>query len=191
MSILGIFASSRLSAPPSSYESIATAVGTGSSGTITFSGIPSTYKHLQIRGFYVDSASTDDRANMLVKFNGDTSSSPPAHFLRGRSDGVAAYSDFRTSGNFVLWYSGYASSSASYNIGGVSIIDIHDYASTTKNKTVRSLTGVDNNGFTSDGSGIVLNSALWENTAAINSITLTAHIGNFTNRSVFSLYGIK
>ena len=32
----------------SSFESIATATGTGSSGVITFSSIPSTYKHLQI-----------------------------------------------------------------------------------------------------------------------------------------------
>ena len=34
---------------PSSFESIATVSGTGSSGTITFSSIPATYKHLQIR----------------------------------------------------------------------------------------------------------------------------------------------
>jgi hypothetical protein len=164
--------------------------GTGSSGTITFNSIPQNYKHLQIRGLYIDSSGSDDRQNMLVKFNGDTSSTPPAHFLRGRSDGVAAYSDFRTSGNFVLWYSGYASPSQSNLIGGVQIIDIHDYTSTTKNKTVRSLTGVENNNFTSDGSGIVLNSALWENTAAITSITLTSHGGNFRTNSTFALYGM-
>ena len=34
---------------PSSYESIASATGTGSSGTITFSSIPSTYQSLQLR----------------------------------------------------------------------------------------------------------------------------------------------
>jgi len=36
---------------PTSYESIASATGTGSSNTITLSSIPSTYKHLQLRIF--------------------------------------------------------------------------------------------------------------------------------------------
>lgn len=190
MRILGVTASSILKVT-SSYESIASATGTGSSNTITFNSIPSTYASLQIRGLYIDSNSSDDRQNMLVKFNNDTSSTPPAHFLRARNDGVSAYSDFRSSGNFVLWYSGQASPSQSNLIGGVQIIDIHDYASTTKYKTVRSLTGTQDNGYTSNASGIVLNSALWENTAAITSITLTSHGGNFTTNSTFALYGIK
>ena len=176
---------------PTDFESIQTATGNGSSSTITFSSIPSTYKHLQIRSLYISTAGSNDRQNMLVKFNSDTTSTLPAHFLRGRSDGVAGYSDFRSSGNFVLWYSGYSSPSQSYLIGGVSIIDIHDYTSTIKNKTVRSFTGADDNNSVSGGSGIVLDSALWESTSAINSITLTSPSGNFATGSVFSLYGIK
>jgi hypothetical protein len=48
VSILGIIASSKLGVPAGAYESIASATGTGSSATITFSSIPSTYQHLQI-----------------------------------------------------------------------------------------------------------------------------------------------
>ena len=195
-SVLQGFPKSRsLLAGNTAYDPAATwliqrVAGTGSSNTITFSSIPQGYKHLQIRGLYIDSNSIDDRQNMLVKFNGDTSSTPPGHFLRARNDGVSAYSDFRTSGNFVLWYSGQASPSQSNLIGGVQIIDILDYASTTKYKTVRSLTGTEDNGYTSNASGIVLNSALWENTAAVTSITLTSHGGNFRTNSTFALYGM-
>ena len=191
MPILGTVASQFSSKPFGSFESIQTGVGTGSNSTITFSSIPSTYKHLQIRGLYMSNNGTDDRMNMLVKFNGDTTSTNMAHVLRGRNDGVASFSDARGSGNFVVWSSGYSSVSTSYLIGGVSIIDIHDYASTSKYKTVRSLSGVEDNSVSDGSAAIVLSSALWENTSAIDSITLTSQAGNFTTRTSFALYGIK
>jgi hypothetical protein len=67
------------------------------------------------------------------------------------------------------------------------IIDIHDYASTTKNKTTRMFGGIDKN-----GSGEVsLFSGLWRNTSAITSINIYMSSGNWTTDSTFSLYGIK
>jgi hypothetical protein len=176
---------------PGYFESISTGVGTGSNTTITFSSIPSTYKYLQIRGFYVCNNSSDDRMNMLVKFNGDTTSTNQAHFLRGRDVGVDSFNDARASGNFVVWNSGYSSIATSYLIGGVSIIDIHDYASTTKYKTVRSRGGIDDSNVSAGSAAMVLGSALWENTSAINSITLTSQAGTFTTNTKFALYGIK
>jgi hypothetical protein len=81
-------------------------------------------------------------------------------------------------------------SSSSANVYGINIVDILDYANTSKYKTVRNLLGQDNN-----GSGIVqLTSGLWSNTAAITSIALVAdptYITNWTTASRFSLYGIK
>jgi len=74
--------------------------------------------------------------------------------------------------------------STTSGFGGVT--DILDYASTNKNKTVRTLGGFDAN-----GSGYVnLTSNLWSNTAAINTITINA-VGTFNQYSQFSLYGIK
>ena len=55
MPILGLLASAisgNLFAPSGAYDSIATASGTGSSATISFTSIPSTYTHLQIRGIW-------------------------------------------------------------------------------------------------------------------------------------------
>jgi hypothetical protein len=73
------------------------------------------------------------------------------------------------------------------SIRSVFIIDIHDYASTTKNKTVRTFSGVDMN-----GSGLVyLTSGLWLNTAAVNSVLLKPDGGDFDTGSSVALYGIN
>ena len=73
---------------------------------------------------------------------------------------------------------------------GVSIVDIHDYASSTKNTTVRSLVGWDSNNDV-DGGYIRLTSGLFNNTASVTSISLVDLGGNFTTTSTFALYGIK
>jgi hypothetical protein len=68
----------------------------------------------------------------------------------------------------------------------VYIIDILDYASTSKAKTARVFSGRDQK-----GSGEVeLRSGLWTSTAAINRIDIVIG-GSFTTTSTFALYGIK
>ena len=58
---------------PTSFDSIASATGTGSSGTITFSSIPQTYKHLQIRGIGRLDVVTGG-VSTRIRLNGDTTS---------------------------------------------------------------------------------------------------------------------
>ena len=71
---------------------------------------------------------------------------------------------------------------------GAIVVDILDYTSTTKNKTVRSIGGLDNNG----GGQMYINSSLWYATpAAITQIDITPELGNFAQYSQFALYGIK
>ena len=168
---------------PSSYESIASATPSGTN-TLTFSSIPSTYKHLQIRYLSIFTV-----ANVQIRmgFNGDygTSSNYTRHYLYG--DGSAA----GAAGN-----ASYPFTYAKQDINGVSttypwvgIIDIIDYASSTKYKTTRVFCGGDGN---SAGTGdIQLNSGLWQDTTAINSITLQLSSGNYSSGSTFALYGIK
>ena len=72
------------------------------------------------------------------------------------------------------------------NIFGTGIIDILDYADTSKYKTVRTLFGYDAN-----GSGyIAFSSNLWQSTSAITSITMTP-VNGIAEYSSFALYGIK
>ena len=87
-SLAGIYGTGAPPIPPSSFESIATATGTGSSGVITFSSIPSTYKSLQIRYMSKDTNASDGVLNPKIQFNSDTGNNYAYHELRG--DGTSA-----------------------------------------------------------------------------------------------------
>jgi hypothetical protein len=73
------------------------------------------------------------------------------------------------------------------NSFGAFVIDILDYTNTNKFKTVRALTGVEDN---TTNTEIRFTSGLWKNTAAITSINF---VGNpsFNEFSSFALYGVK
>jgi hypothetical protein len=159
----------------SSYESIATANGTGSSTTITFSSIPSTFKHLQIRF----NANSGAGTNINLRINSDSGANYTYHQLSG--DGTSATASGGTSRTSI--FVGYMT--ASYY--GASVVDILDYTSTTINKTVRSLGGSDANG----SGSILIRSGLWINTNAVSTIEIISASGNFTTASTFALYGIK
>jgi hypothetical protein len=178
MPILGIMASSisGSKAVTNSYESIATATPAGSS-TFTFSSIPQTYKHLQVR---ITAAASDGLQGGYMQFNG-TTTPYYTHYVGGNGSTVSAGG---LSNNFIYSYF--------YGVGSsfaASIIDILDYTSTNKNKTTRSLVGFDNN-----GSGQVqLYSGLWYPTTpvAVTSITFNSVAANFATGTQFALYGIK
>lgn len=158
-----------------SFESIATAVGTGSSGTITFSSIPSTYKHLQIRATAI-SADTD---SYYMQLNSDSGSNYAWHRLVGAGTAAVASGSSSTTSMSI------SGGNSTFPRGA--IIDVHDYASTTKNKTVRTFTGIDQN----TAGNVTLYSGLWMSVSAVSSISIILNSGNFDSTSVFALYGIK
>ena len=169
------------------FESIASASGTGSSSSITFSSIPSTYQHLQLRWLWRTTA-TGVYQGCGVRLNGDSGTNYATH--RIFADGAAVYvqgsvSQSSAGGPLVV-----PAASALADSFGVGILDIHDYASTTKNKTFRFFSGWDLN---DTNGGVIVSSSLWLNTNAVNSLTVTmanaAH--NISSTSRFALYGIK
>ena len=165
-----------------SFESIATATGNGSSGTITFSSIPSDYKHLQIRGAF---RKQDGFFSALkINFNSDTGSNYTEHVLRG--DGTSASATANTGRNHARLDNTVLGTSYTSMVG-VAIIDIADYASTTKNKTLRAFNGADVNG----SGNARLTSSLWLNTNAITNITLTTEDGTvWLSSTTIALYGM-
>ncbi len=183
--ILGIWASQNYPRITTAYESIATTtVGSGGSSSITFSSIPSTYTHLQIRCIArTNRASSGDY--IAGTFNSDSGSNYSYHILYGTGAAVGAASGTSTSS---LDIERIAGNSASANVFGAVIIDILDYKNTNKYKTIKSLGAYDSN-----GSGeIQLISNNWRNTNAITSINLVPGIGtSFLQYSSFALYGIK
>ena len=179
--VLATFSEGAPPIPASSYESIATATGTGSSGTITFSSIPSTYKHLQIRGNVISTGAN----TLAIRVNGDTGANYAYHILLG--NGYAASAEGAASTATALI--GFNSAGLSTVYPNPFITDVIDYASTTKYKTIRNFAGKNINN--ADGNEIDLSSVLWMNTAAITSISIIATSWNFTTSSTISLYGIK
>jgi hypothetical protein len=162
---------------PGSYESIATVtVGAGGSSTLTFSSIPATYSHLQIR-VLAQNGNTDK--NLGIRFNGDTATNYSRHLLYGTGASALATADVT-----VAYVDAYISPTGGF---GAAVVDILDYANTNKYKTTRALGGYDAN-----GSGwMTLTSGSWRSTVAINSITIYAFANSFAQYSTFALYGIK
>jgi hypothetical protein len=83
MPILGIMASQisgHLFAPSGAYDSIATTTLSSPAASITFSSIPATYTHLQIRGI---ARSTAAAGNVSIAYNSDTGSNYAGHDLYG------------------------------------------------------------------------------------------------------------
>jgi hypothetical protein len=183
--ILGSF-SSGVAASTNSYESIATVtVGSGGSASISFTSIPSTYSHLQIRGIARTARSAQVGDPLLFTFNSDSASNYNYHYLQGDGSGVSVGAS-TSQNNFWMYRASGAGATAS--VFGAIVVDILDYKDTNKFKTVRGLGGVDNNG----GGDISLSSAAWRSTSAITSITIVNFSAtNFQQYSTFALYGIK
>jgi len=186
--ILGIYASQisgHLFAPSGAYDSIATVtVGSGGASSVTFSSIPSTYTHLQIRGIGRAANSVTDE-NFVLQLNSDTGANYSLHNIYGTGSSVGANATINFTASYFARTSG-ASSGAS--MFGAVVADILDYANTNKYKTLRSLSGHDQN-----GSGYVtLMSGNWRSTSAVTTVTIKNETGlNIAEYSSFALYGIK
>jgi hypothetical protein len=180
------------------YKSIATvSVGSGGQDTVTFSSIPATFKHLQIRAIHrVTGANAVGDVYMRVgNSTVDSGSNYSNHVLGG--DGTSPAATGGGSRTSVMGYDFYNSIGAGglANAFATGIIDILDYANTSKNKTMRFLEGREFNSNNNDGR-VYLESGAWLSTSAINIITFYALTGtgeaaNFVQYSHFALYGIK
>lgn len=173
-------------APSGAYDSIATTtVGSGGAGTITFSSIPATYTHLQIR-LHARSNRANVNDPVLIRMNSDsTAANYVGHALYGSGTSAVAT---HMSGDLGLLNYSIAGNNASASVFGAMVMDILDYTNTNKYTTIRSLCAGDNN-----GSGLIgFNSGLWINTNAVTSLTIAPFGGSsFNEYSSFALYGIK
>jgi hypothetical protein len=183
--ILGIWASSKAVAAADTgamFPLQVVTVGAAGASSVTFTNIPATYSHLQIRGLNKTTAGT---GNEWLKFevNGATTNIVSRHTLLGDGSSATAEADTSTQTN---WFA-FGSADSTASAFGVFVMDILDYANTNKNKTFRTLSGWDKN-----GSGYVaLNSNLWNSTSAITSLKILPRTNSFAQYSQFALYGVK
>jgi hypothetical protein len=121
-----------------------------------------------------------------MQLNGDTGTNYRTHYVGGT--GAAAYAGASAAAAYidnVTFATGSANTASAFGVG---VIDILDYASTNKNKTIRSLHGTDSNNTYGD---VELSSGLWFGTpAAVTSIKIYASV-TIAQYSSFALYGIK
>jgi hypothetical protein len=170
---------------PGAFESIAAAVVDASgSSTVTFSNIPQNYAHLQIR-LFARSTTAAGNSNAYIQFNGVTSAAYSYHELTGSGGTAGSAGSASVTGPRIC---SYPAASSTVSTFGAGIIDILDYANTSKNTTYRSLNGNDQN-----GSGyVILFSGAWYNTDAVTSILIGDNSGgNFVQYTHAALYGIR
>ena len=175
----------------SSYWLISrTTVGSSGASSITFSSIPSTYSHLQIRGIIRSDATGTGGIFPNMRFNNDSANNYARHNI-GAFGSTSASTDVNAgSSNSSIVATAIAPKASDLaSAYGAFVIDILDYASTNKYKTSRYLMGLDLNG--NAYSYVYFGSGLWQGTSAINQIDLILSSGNFTTYSSVALYGIK
>jgi hypothetical protein len=186
VNILGTIASQFSGKSFGSFESIATVtVGAGGQSTITFSSIPSTFTHLQLRAIVRTNAAGSVTDIAKIQFNGDTGANYTYHTIFGAGSSVVADAAINLNQSYL---NRTTTNSATADTFGAMIVDVLDYANTNKFKTIRDLGGADNN-----STGLVyFTSGLWRSTSAITSFTLNSLDGTgFVQHTQFALYGIK
>ena len=176
-----------------SMEIIESIILPSSNASISFSNIPQTYSHLQLRGI-LQSSNTNSgvgQTEVGLRFNTDSGSNYTKSYIIGT--GAAVYARGYTSQTYInlaaAWNN--SGSNGSY-IFTPFVLDIYDYISTSKLKTVKAFYAYDANA-TSDNNGSMYICGTWNNTAAINAISFDASVDASTlnTNSQISLYGIK
>ena len=167
------------------FESIASTLLGTTTSVVTFSSIPSTYKHLQIRITARSNVSANSQ-ELSFTYNGDTSGNYGRHILWG--DGSSVNVDGRNGSdpaNYLPWVMG---NNATANIFGAMIVDILDYRNTSKTRTIAGISSADRNG----AGFVALTSGHYNGTEAVSSINIVSQGGNnYIAGTSIALYGIR
>lgn len=162
---------------------IASVQGNGS-GAIYFNNIPQTFTHLQIR-ISGRGGTSSTFSNLYTNWYGTGSASTFSdHILYG--NGSAASSTNHTGLGYIFSQYAFPAATSTTGIMGSTIIDILDYTNTNKYKTLRILSGNDQNG----NGQVALSSGLIQYSGAITTGYIDTE-GSFTTATRADLYGIQ
>lgn len=170
------------------FHSIATVSGDGSSASVTFSNIPSGFKHLQIRYTAKTTRTAYSYEGFYIYFNGAGSSglySTLTTYAQG-SSGLNSPTTYDAQNYAYLpWGAGSLSSIANYT--GMGLVEILDYSNQDKYKAIMASGGIID--FASgNGSLTSFHQSTFASTNPITSITILTN-GGITTTSKFALYG--
>jgi hypothetical protein len=168
-----------------SMELISTQILGTAASSVTFSSIPQTYKHLQLR-MTVRNTSASTTGTVYMNPNNIANTLVSYHYMYGNGSSVS--SSYIGSGNVYSYSISDWTPPANAPAGEFEalIVDLLDYTSTSKNKVSRTMAGyVD-----TTTKIVVMNSQLARTTSAITSLVISEGVANFAVGSRFSLYGV-
>jgi hypothetical protein len=166
-------------------EAIATTYLEADAASVTFSGIPTTYEHLQIR---MSSRNTlaSTTGNPTLEFNGTAGTAYSSHSMNAFNTTPDSDSS-ETGDGSMLTPKQTTGATANATDFASAIIDILDYRNALKNTTVMAISG---SGITTAVPYVSFASGLFDDTTVITSITLDSN-GSWMRGSVFTLYGLN
>ena len=163
---------------------ISEVVTSGSQSTVTFSGIPASYRELILRVRGRGTAASVD-VGVTCQFNGDSGPNYDSGYMQ--SSGAAVTSG-ETSAQTAMTLGFICAANAPANNEGGLTSTIFDYRGTTFNKCVSSV-GAEALGTSGAVFFNTVYAGNWRSTAAIGTATIGLAAGAFVNGSVVSLYG--
>jgi hypothetical protein len=173
-----------------SMDSLGTSVAVGSTTGVTFSNIPQTYTHLQVRFFICSVGSTNDFSWILNGVSSGTSYSQIALKAGGGSTSQTTVGYANQPYGYLLRESNEYSGGLPSGTYMTGVIDLLDYTS-TKNKTMRAFFGTDQNSGTTNQGFLKMFSCMYASSTAVTTIALYNGYSNWGAGTQFSLYGIK
>ena len=174
-------------------EAIATTYLEADAASVTFSGIPTTYEHLQIR---MSSRTTfaARQGNPVLTFNGTAGTAYSSHSMNAFGSATPDSDSSETGDASTLIPKLTTGDGIGGTTGGVvstdfspAVIDILDYRNANKNTTVMAISGA---GLTTSNPYVSFASGLFDDMTVITSITLGVN-GSWMRGSVFTLYGLN
>jgi len=169
-----------------SYDFIATNNVATATSSITFSSIPQTYQHLQLRYVGRNGRSSDTAGHLGLQINSSYTTYLGAMYYSSGASPAGLDGTPGGSTGYQLFATGASANASAYGTG---IVDFLNYASTTQLKTARVIHASPSG---SSESLVGTSVMTLTNTAAITSISITGIDGaNIIAGSKFSLYGLK
>jgi hypothetical protein len=162
--------------PTATYTPLATVTLASNTSSVTFTGIPATYRDL----IFVFAGTATAQSSSRFRMNGITGSN--YSFVRAGGNGSTTFSSAPTDTYFPLVWSNSELSTTQSN----AIVQIMDYSATDKHKTVL-IRETNNN---PSGPAVTMYAGRLDTTSAITSLTALVSANNFATGSTFSLYGV-
>ena len=168
------------------FEAIATTYLESTQASVTFSSIPQTYEHLQLRGSGRTNEPGYNSALLYMQLGDgsvDTGSNYSYHLMQAGGSASQVYT--ATGGTYMVlrpMADGPGHTATEY---GWVMADILDYVNTNKNTTVLGYVGL------GSGDYVGFSGGLWDSTAAVDTLHIYPNAGDWTRGSEFTLFGIQ